>query len=162
MANTVTGARIVLSVALLFFKPFSAAFYALYIAAGLTDIADGAIARKTKSESEFGSRFDTVADFAFLAVCSIKLIPVFDLPAWIYVWIALIALIKAVNVVSGFVVKKKFASAHTVMNRITGALLFALPLTVRFVDVRYSSVALCAAATFAAVQEGHFIRTGRV
>lgn len=42
MANIITGLRIICSVALLFFPAFSPAFYALYIAAGLSDMIDGA------------------------------------------------------------------------------------------------------------------------
>ena len=48
---------------------------------------------------------------------------------------------------------------HSVMNKITGGLLFVLPLTVRVIDLRYSAAIVCAVATFAAMQEGHLIRT---
>ncbi len=44
MANFITGLRIVFSVVLLFCPVFSPAFYALYIAAGVTDMIDGAVA----------------------------------------------------------------------------------------------------------------------
>ena len=162
MANVITGLRIALSVALIFCPAFSAPFYALYVAAGLSDAADGFAARRTKSESGFGALFDTVADAVFVAVCMVKLLPLVGLPAWIYYWIAAIALIKIANVVSGLVMRKKPVAPHTAMNKITGALLFALPLTVRFVEPLYGAAVVCAAATFAAVQEGHFIRTGRV
>lgn len=47
------------------------------------------------------------------------------------------------------------------MNKVTGVLLFVLPLTFSIVPLKYSSLPVCAVATFAAVQEGHFIRTGR-
>ena len=43
MANIITGIRIVISVFLLFCPVFSPAFYALYIAAGVTDMIDGAV-----------------------------------------------------------------------------------------------------------------------
>ena len=39
------------------------------------------------------------------------------------------------------------------------AALFILPLTFSFIDLRYSAAVVCLVATFAAVQEGHFIRT---
>ena len=161
MANFITSLRIICSIVLLFCPVFSPVFYALYISAGFTDMIDGTIARKTNSVSEFGSKLDTVADFVFVAVCLIKLIPVLNIAAWIYVWVAMIAVIKAINVVSGYVMQKKFVAVHTVMNKITGALLFILPLTLSFVDLKYSVVAVCAVATFAAIQEGHYIRTGR-
>ena len=47
----------------------------------------------------------------------------------------------------------------TVMNKITGAILFFLPFTLRFIDLKYSAAFACTAATFAAIQEGHYIRT---
>jgi CDP-diacylglycerol--glycerol-3-phosphate 3-phosphatidyltransferase len=83
-----------------------------------------------------------------------------DIPTWLYVWIGMIALIKGINIVSGVVMQKRFVAVHTVMNRVTGVLLFVLPLTVPLVELRYTAPFVCAAATFAAVQEGHLIRTG--
>ena len=44
MANIITGSRILFSIALLFFPTFSPAFYALYLAAGITDMIDGTFA----------------------------------------------------------------------------------------------------------------------
>ena len=161
MPNIITGSRIVFSVALLFCPALSPVFFALYFAAGLSDVLDGFVARKTNAVSAFGAKLDTVSDFVFVAVCLIKLLPVMCLPCWICVWMAVIALIKIVNVVSGFVIQKKFVAAHTVMNKITGGLLFVLPLTVSVADPKYTAAAVCAVASFAAVQEGHFIRTGR-
>ena len=79
MANVITGLRIL-------------------VTCGLSDMVDGIIARKTNSVSDFGSKFDGVADFVFVGVCLIKILPVMDIP-------------------------------------------------------------ICFVATFAAVQEGHFIRT---
>lgn len=36
---------------------------------------DGAVARKTGSVSKFGSKLDSVADFVFIVVCLIKILP---------------------------------------------------------------------------------------
>lgn len=158
-ANIITLVRVLCSIALLFCPVFSVAFYSLYIAAGLTDIADGWVARKTNTVSEFGSKLDTIADFIFVVVCLFKLIPVLDVPIWLYSWIGIIALIKIINIVSGYIVQKQFVVLHGVMNKVTGVLLFVLPLTISFIDAKYSAVVVCIIATFAAVQEGHFIRT---
>ena len=158
-ANSITYIRILCSIAILFCPVFSVVFYALYITAGLTDIADGWVARKTNTVSEFGSKLDTIADFIFVVVCLFKLIPVLDIPTWLYVWIGIIALIKVINIVSGYVVQKQFVAIHSVMNKTMGVLLFVLPLTISFIDLKYSAAVVCIIATFAAVQEGHFIRT---
>ena len=161
MANTITFFRIAAGIALLFCPVFSPAFYAFYIAAGLSDMLDGFVARKTDSVSKLGARLDTIADFLLVVVCLIKLLPVLRIPAWLYIWIGIIALIKVINIISGFVVQKRFVPVHSVMNKATGALLFLLPLTLPAVPLKYTAIDVCAAATFAAIQEGYFIRTGR-
>ena len=159
MANIITSIRILCSIALLFCPAFSVAFYSLYISAGISDMADGWVARKTNTTSEFGAKLDTIADFVFVVVCLVKLLPITDIPVWLYVWVGIIALIKVVNIVSGFVVQKQFVAVHSVMNKVTGVVLFVLPLTFSFIDLRYSAAVVCLIATFAAVQEGHFVRT---
>ena len=161
MANAITGLRILVSMGLLFSPVFSPIFYGLYLVAGLSDMADRIIARKTNSVSEFGSRFDSIADFVFVAVCLIKVLPVMDIPIWLYVWTAVIALIKIINIISGYVMQKRYAAVHTTMNKVTGMLLFMLTPTLSIVPLIYTGIPICSVATFAAVQEGHLIRTGR-
>ena len=161
MANVITGIRILVSAALLLCPVFSPIFYAMYLIAGLSDMADGIVARKTNSVSEFGSRFDSIADFVFVAVCLIKILPVMDIPIWLYVWTAVITLIKIINIISGVAKQKRFAPVHTAMNKVTGVLLFMLPLTLSIVPLKYSGIPICSVATFAAIQEEHFIRTGK-
>ena len=158
MANTITGIRIVLSVVLMFCQALSPTFYALYIAAGISDMIDGAVARKTGAVSELGSRLDTIADIVFVAVCLIKLLPVLHVPLWLYIWIAVIAFIKVANIAIGFVGQKELISVHSMMNRLTGGLLFVLPLTLAFIDPRYSGAVVCIVATAAAIQEGYLIK----
>lgn len=161
MANIITSIRILCSIILLFCPTCSPAFYVTYLAAGFTDMTDGTVARKTNTVSELGSKLDTIADFIFFVVCLIKLIPIMNIPVWICFWIAIIAFIKAINVVSGYVLQKKLVAVHTVMNKVSGVLLFILPLTFSIFDLKYSAIVVCVVATFAAVQEGHYIRTGR-
>ena len=161
MANILTGSRLLCGFALLFCQPFSPSFIVLYLVAGLTDSIDGAVARRTHTASEFGAKLDTAADFVFVAACLIKLLPRLSVPLWLWLWIGGIALIKAVNLLSGFILQKRFVAIHTVTNKITGVLLFVLPLTLPVVELRYSAPLVCTAATFAAIQEGHFIRTGK-
>ena len=161
MANVITGLRILVSAVLLFCPVFSPIFYAMYLIAGLSDMADGIVARKTNLVSEFGSRFDSIADFVFVAVCLIKILPVINIPVWLYVWTAVIFFVKIINIISGYVMQKKYVAVHTTMNKATGALLFMLPLTLTIVPLNYSGIPICSVATFAAIQEGHFIRPGK-
>ena len=161
MANLITSCRILFSLLLLFFPALSPGFYGLYLAAGLSDMLDGFVARRTNSASPLGAKLDSMADIVFLAVCLVKLLPVLALPVWLWVWVGLIALLRLVNVVSGFVRRKKLVLLHTRANKLTGALLFLLPLSLGFLNIAYTAAPLCALASFAAIQEGHFIRTGR-
>ena len=161
MANIITGCRMLFSILLFFVTAFSPWFYSLYLICGVTDMVDGAIARKTNTVSELGSRLDTLADLLFTAVCLVKLLPAVELPPWLWLWIAVIAGIKAVNFLSGFLLQGKFVAEHTIMNKTAGLLLFLLPLTLSFIDLSKSAAVVCVVAAFAAVQEGHLIRTGR-
>ena len=158
MANTITIFRMAASIALLFCPVFSPAFYVFYIMAAVSDMLDGFVARKTNTASRFGERLDSIADFVFVVVCLIKLLPILSIPAWLYGWIGIIAFIKAVNVVSGFAVQKTFMAVHSAMNKATGVLLFLLPLTIPILPLKYSAVIVCTVATLAAIQEGYFIR----
>ena len=121
MANVITSIRIVCALALLFCPALSVPFYMLYIIAGFTDMIDGTVARKTGTISEFGSKLDTVADFILVIVCLIKLIPVLNMQPWMYIWIGIVAIIKIINIVSGFVVEKKFVAIHSIMNKVVGS-----------------------------------------
>ena len=159
IANIVTGCRILGSVLLLFFPVLSVEFYIIYIICGFSDMIDGSIARKTNSTSELGAKIDTVADLAFVTVSLIKILPTIHIPGWLWIWGVVIAIIKIDNIIRGYVSKKQFISLHTIMNKITGLLLFLLPLTLSFIELKYSAVVVCFIATFAAIQEGVYIAT---
>ncbi len=143
VANVITSIRIICSFAMLFCPAASFLFYMLYIIAGFTDMIDGTVARRTGTVSEFGSKLDTVADFIFIVVCLFKLLPILDIENWMYIWIGIIAMIKVINIVSGLIVQRRFVAVHSVLNKITGGLLFILPLTVNIVELRYSVVIVC-------------------
>ncbi len=157
MANIITGIRIWISALLLFSPALSPAFYSLYLVAGFTDIIDGAVARATNTAGQFGSKLDTFADFVFTVICLIKLLPIWDVPIWLYWWIAGIATIKIFNIALGYIGQKRLIAVHSVMNKVTGVWLFLLPLTALFVDWTYSAIVGCILATAAAIQEGYVV-----
>lgn len=161
IANIITGSRILFSLLLLFIPLSSLWFYTFYLICGLTDMVDGAIARKTGAVSKFGARFDTVSDFVFLFVCWVKILPRVHIPICLWVWITLIASIKILNIALVFIRKKELISMHSVLNKITGLALFLLPLTLTFVPITYSVVTICILATVAAMQEAYFIEKGK-
>ena len=120
-------------------------------------MVDGWLARKLQAETKAGAILDSVADIIFVACCAIHLLPVLEIPVWMWIWAGVIVFIKVVNQVSALVVYKRFCFPHTTANKLTGLLLF---LSVPTVFWSVIPIAIAAAiATFAAVQEGHFIRT---
>ena len=157
IANILTGCRIFGSILLLFFPAFSLNFYITYILCGFSDMIDGIIARKTDSTSEFGSRLDTTADFVFVVVSLFKLLPAIQIPQWLWIWGGVISVIKISNIMWGYIFKKQFISLHTIMNKVTGLLLFLWPLTISFVELKYIAVTVCSVATLSAIQEGFYV-----
>ena len=159
--NIITALRIVGAFGLLFFDFRSAVFWTLYLVCGVSDMLDGFLARKLRCESKAGASLDSVADLAFVACCCVKLIPVLNLPFWLWIWAGAIVVVKVINQISALVMYKRFCFPHTFANKATGLLLFVVaPLTL-FLETPVPMVVTAALATFAAVQEGHFIRTGR-
>ena len=161
LANIITGSRIAFSLPLLFIPLSSAWFCILYLFCGLTDMIDGTIARKTGAVSKFGARLDTVSDFVFMLVCSIKILPFIHISVWVWVWIIIVALIKTFNIAFVFVRKKKLISIHSVLNKITGFALFLFPLTLTFVEPADSVAVICVLATIAVMQEVYLIANGK-
>jgi len=157
IANILTGCRIIGSILLLFFPVFSVGFYIIYLLCGFSDMIDGTIARKTHSTSEFGSKMDTTADFVFVTASLIKLLPTIHMPWWLWIWGSVIAIVKVSNIIWGYVSKKQLISLHTIMNKVTGLLLFLLPLTISFVELKYTGIVVCSVATFSAIQEGVYV-----
>ena len=156
IANIITLSRIAFSLPLLFIPMSSAWFYVLYLLCGLSDMIDGIVARRTNSATQFGARLDTVSDFVFLSVALIKFVPHLHIPVWLWIWIGIIAMIKLGNAALGFVRTKKLISPHTVLNKITGLLLFLLPVTISFVDLTYILPIVCTVSTVAAIHEVYF------
>ena len=159
VANILTGCRILGSILLLFVPALSLAFYITYLLCGFSDMIDGTIARKTNSISRFGGQLDTVADLIFAVVSLFRLLPAIHIPQWLWIWGGVIAIIKISNIIWGYVSKKQFIALHTKMNKATGLLLFLLPFTIPFMELKYIAIAVCSIATLSAMQEGFYVIT---
>lgn len=159
LPNLLTVLRFLGALGLIFSDVGSVAFWVIYFACGLSDMADGFLARKLHCESKTGALLDSLADLAFVACCCIKLIPVLAFPKWLWIWGAGIVLIKLINQISALVMYRKCVFLHTIANKATGLMLFVgVPLTL-FLESIVPMVIIAVVATFAAVQEGHLIRT---
>ena len=115
------------------------------------------LARKLNAESNTGAVLDSVADIFLVACCAIRLIPVVQIPTWLWIWAASIVTVKLINQVSALILYRRLIFPHTMANKLTGFLLFLTVPTVFWSIVPVAIVA--GVATIASVQEGHFIRT---
>ena len=153
IANIVTSVRILGSVCMLCSSVFSPLFYSTYLLCGFTDMIDGTIARKTNAVTTFGSHLDSIADLIFLTAASIKILPAIYIPVWLWFGILIIFIIKITAVIWNYILVRQFVLKHTILNKITGFLLFLLPLSLPFAEIQYSAGIVCAAAFLAAIQE---------
>ena len=151
--------RIALCLPLLLVDAMTLPFWVLYLIAGVTDMLDGFLARRWGLESKFGARLDSLADFVFVLAVGYKLFPWLKLPAALWMMTGLIAMVKIVNAISMYVVKRRIDFLHTKANKLTGFFLFVGLMAIGqsyFIPVAW--VVACI-ALFAAIQEGHFIRS---
>ena len=160
LPNVISLLRVAGSIGLLFCDVAGWPFWVIYALCGISDMVDGWLARKLHVETKAGAVCDSVSDIIFVACCAIRLSPVLEIPTWLWIWAGIIVTIKIINQISALAVCKRFCFLHTVANKLPGLLLF---LTVPALFWSMIPIAIVAAmATFAAVQEGHFIRTKQV
>ena len=162
LPNIITLLRIAGSLGLLLCDVTGVVYWIIYGLCGVSDMLDGYLARKLHCESKIGALLDSLADIVFVACCCIKLIPVLAFPNWLWIWVLVIALIKVINQISALVIYKKCVFPHTIANKVTGFLLFVgIPVTF-LVESLIPIIIIAIFATFAAIQEGHFIRTKKI
>ena len=151
--NIITLLRMAGSFGLLLCDVTGAAFWIIYGLCGISDIVDGWLARKLNCATKTGALLDSLADLCFVACCAWKLLPILELPQWLWLWAGVIVVIKVVNQLSALVMHGRCSFPHTLANKVTGFLLFiAVPMT--FVSIVPISI-VAAIATFAAIQEGY-------
>ena len=158
MANILTGIRILCGLLILCFPAFSGWYYFFYLTGGFSDAIDGTVARKMGAASDFGSKFDTVADFIFTVAVVVKIIHALYIPVWLMIWITIIALIKIGSHLAGCIKYHEFKTVHSGLNKVCGGVAFAAPL---FIGGDYACqaklivvIAICILTSIAAIAEG--------
>ena len=160
LPNIITLLRIVGSLGLLLCDVSGVAFWIIYGLCGISDIADGWLARKLKCVNKTGALLDSLADICFVACLCLLLLPILDLPQWLWLWAGVIVAIKIANQILALVMYRRCCFPHITANKVTGFLLFiAVPMT--FCTVILIAI-VASVATFAAICEGHFIRTNKI
>ena len=151
MADLMTISRMFLSILLLFLPFPSLPFLALYIAGGVTDMADGFVARATGTAGARGAKLDSLADGVFFLSSAIKIIPSLSILPFLWAPVMIVLLVRVANLLHSFF--KGREPLHTTADKITGFLLFLLPLSLGLVPIMFSASAVTAVAFYAAIEE---------
>ncbi len=159
LPDIITLLRMAGSFGLLFYDVTDVVFWIIYGLCGISDIADGWLARKLKCVSRTGALLDSLADICFVACCAWKLLPLLEMPQWLWLWAGVIVAIKVVNLLSALATYGRCCFPHTLANKWAGFLLFiTVPMT--FWSIIPITI-VASVATFAAIQEGHCLRMNK-
>lgn len=132
LANILTVLRIIGTGFLIFLTPppgDATAFLIVHGACGVTDALDGIVARTLRIESRFGSRLDSASDLFFYIVMMVRILPrlVEVLPEPFWYGVALVLVLRAIDYGYTAIRFRKFAAMHTILNKLTGFLIFCVP-----------------------------------
>ncbi|WP_321517611.1 CDP-alcohol phosphatidyltransferase family protein [uncultured Bacteroides sp.] len=152
--NLITISRIILSIVLLTVIDSIPLFLSIFFIAGLSDVADGYIARRFNMTTVAGAKLDSIADIVFnIAILSVIYMK--------YRWVLsdnllLFIIVIGIKLLSVIVSKIKFGKImflHTIANKITGMLLFIAVPCLMFKMSNCYIIVLLGMAIFAAVEE---------
>ena len=153
IANCITVSRILFSLWLLVLSPFATPFAVLYLLCGLTDVLDGFLARKLHTESKIGEMLDSAADLFFAVVYAVKILSFLNIPLWMWIWVAVIGAVKITSILIASTKAHRLLIEHSFGNKLTGFLLFLMPLSNCFGAVKYAAALVCMTASAATVGE---------
>lgn len=153
--NCITTLRIFGTFALIFTKPLSLWFYIIYALTGVTDVLDGFIARKFNLTSKFGALLDSIADLLFYSVMMVMIIPVLlkVIPTAMWYTGVGVLLIRAAAYVTAAIKFHRFASTHSILNKITGGAVFATPFILMFPFANLLLWVVCAIGATSSLRE---------
>lgn len=161
LANMITISRMIGTAVLIFLETLSNEFFLVYLYCGLSDIADGMVARKTDSISPLGSKLDSASDLFLYTVMMLKIMKYLKMYLPVYVWILIYTVLAIRALCYLYIALKKgnFLSRHTIFNKMTGLSMFFLPFVVNGpILVPFSLVILVIAYTSTFEEILYFIR----
>ncbi len=153
--NLITALRILGSVILLFLNTFTAEYFVVYSLCGISDVADGTIARAMNATGDLGAKLDSIADLLFYSVAIIKIFPFLmgNLSAFVWVFAAVVLLIRLASYIVAGIKYKCFASLHTLGNKLTGASVFLITYFLKVLNTDIVCTIVCIIGGFASAEE---------
>ncbi|QQU16171.1 CDP-alcohol phosphatidyltransferase family protein [Enterococcus casseliflavus] len=153
LPNILTTSRLILAPLLLFLQPMSGWFWLLYSYCFVSDLVDGLLARRMNLTSEVGALLDSFADASFFLAVFLSFLPRLLETQAIMVWILVIAIIRFVSYLIGYVKYRSFSSLHTWLNKAVGFLLGSFPLLLIVSHTKIVVLILGTIATVSALEE---------
>ena len=153
LANGITASRFVFAALLLWAKPFSAFFWIWYLCGGGGDLLDGLVARKLHQQSEAGAKLDSAADLLFALCVGIAVVRSVAFPVWVLVCVGIIALVRLAAYGVGYFKYRTFSALHTVLNKVSGVLLFTFPILYRLLGMSVACGIACVVTFVSGVEE---------
>lgn len=156
LANLVSLSRVFLSIFLVPLRNHTGIFVVVYLVCGFTDVLDGFIARKTKTESLAGARLDSLADvFMFTAIVLILYLRTGkELAEFTPILLAVVLVRLASVAIAGYRFRVLVLGLHTWGNKLTGLLVYLAPLLVMVCLPEQVFLFVCLVAILSAVEEG--------
>ncbi|MFT8357756.1 CDP-alcohol phosphatidyltransferase family protein [Bifidobacterium aquikefiri] len=151
--NTLTLLRCICTISLPFLDIESAAFLLAYIAAGMTDILDGFLARRWQAVTPVGATFDSVADMLFTLTFLYVFMTFLQWAVWLTLWIGALCVVKVLTLIVGWVRFRRFAFLHTTLNKLSGIMIFVAPLFILKTGVALIGIIPCTLASLASLEE---------
>lgn len=163
--NILSGLRIALSLVMLTLLEQPKAFVTVYVICGVSDLADGIVARRFGAATTRGAQLDSFADFVFYAVALYSLLTLTDVIHNTVVWGSVLA-ITGIRIFSLLITKVRFglwSSLHTWGSKVTGAVLFlVIPICIFLGDVPLGLVVpLAVLGILAAFEESLIVLTAK-
>ena len=139
---------------LFFWEPFSIPFFVVFFYCCVSDVLDGVLARLFHTATPLGSRLDSFADFIFVVITTIVLLPILQLPLFLTAWVCGIFLVKFATFLTCFFKYQKLAiGVHTLANKVAGVAFAVYPILAFFSDPVAPAGFLCFLASVAVLEE---------
>ncbi|AYJ45621.1 CDP-alcohol phosphatidyltransferase family protein [Enterococcus casseliflavus] len=153
LPNILTTTRLILAPLLLFLQPMSGWFWLLYSYCFVSDLVDGLLARRRNLTSEVGALLDSFADVSFFLAVFLSFLPQMLAAHTLWVWLLVIAMIRFVSYLIGYVKYRSFSSLYTWLNKAVGFLLGSFPLLLMVSHAKIVVLILGTIATVSALEE---------
>lgn len=152
-ANCVTLSRFVFAAGILLAHPGSGLFWTMYALGAGSDVLDGQLARVMRQQTDFGARLDSWADAAFFGAVLASLFRGGVVPAWGWALAGAAFCMRLAGYVVGAFRFHTFAALHTWGNKLTGALLAALPISAELLGAGPAAALTGTMACLSAMEE---------